>query len=216
MKTIGILPLSFVAGLAFTLGCSTQYREAYPQITSEELYETFEDIQQNVSDPTVNSFSVNILAEDNSAVMYHVSDSPGRPAVGVLSFVDMSVIHEFWDVGTPSTAIGLAEVDVIFLDQVRSDGSRVFSLLMKLRGYGDETVYFSASSQPGNHQFTEDSFQVTMQSPSGAQILIKSNDLSQSYNEELADAIKLNVYVLENGQEYYAGQVSTMAGFGNR
>lgn len=202
-------------------GCSTQYREATPQITSEELFSLIAEIQNEVSDPQVRALNVDELSKGNASTIFHARDSAGRPAVSVLSMADMGVF-ESGLVGVPSSAIGLSMVDVVFIDSVDANGARNFSLLMKweeldINGQSSSFAY-GGSGLPDSAFFSDDKFEVAMVGANGETIILRTSDLSEKYDEELASAIKLTVYVIDaaTGEEFYAGQISTMAGFGNR
>ncbi len=111
------------------------------------------------------------------------------------------------------------KADAIFIDHVNERQERGFSLLLAWSEAmsGVETPHsFIGTSIPGSAQFSDTIFQVEMTGKSDEHLILRSDDLSEDYKNELGTSIKLKIYVVENGVEYYAGQISTMAGFGNR
>jgi hypothetical protein len=208
--------------LILTSGCSTQYREADPQVSSDELFTIIKEILSfGRSKNGALNLNIDSLGQGNSSVIFHAREGTGRPASSVLAMADMSVIDDsIADLGVSSVALGMTKVDAVFIDQLNQNNQREFSLLL---GWGELDLngqlsphYFIGTGIPGSAQFTDTMFQVEMTGAHGEQLVIRSNDLSNKYSEELGSSIKLEIFVIDGGIEYYAGQVSTMAGYGSR
>ncbi len=219
MKTIHALKL--IASFAFLLGlsaCSTQYRDALPQISEDELVQMFGTISERANDSYVKALSSSTdVFGGGTTVMWHARDEKGRPAASVLSVEDMSIFNNgasnpsAWaSSGTRSWQV-LTQVDVIFVDSVDVNKQRVFSLLLSMVGVGDSgemiESYYAVSSEPGSQKFTDDEFEVRV-----GDLTLVSRDLSDDFDDELAGSVKLDIYDA-NGD--YVGQVSTMSGYGN-
>lgn len=204
-----------LSAMLLAAACSQQNREADAQLSSDELYQTIDAIQMGAAgqDSFLSSLSIESLVTGNSSIIFHAREAGGRPATSVLSMNDMAVFGG-WDVGTPSTVIGLEKVDVMFLDTIM-EGRRTFTLMMSMSVNGG-AVYFAGTSIPNSERFTENSFEVEIAGANGSVLVLRSNDLSEEYEAELADSIKLEVFVSEGDQLFYAGQISTMAGYGLR
>ncbi|MCB0351709.1 MAG: hypothetical protein KDD38_11035 [Bdellovibrionales bacterium] len=214
--------LVLISLLILTSGCSTQYREADPQVSSDELFTVIEEIL-SLGSPKFGAlnFSIDSLAQGNSSIIFHARENAGRPASSVLAMNDMSVIDSsIQQIGVPSVALGMTKVDVVFIDQLNQYNEREFSLLLEWEAPDANNqltrYFFVGSAIPGSAQFSDTMFQVEMTGAHGEHLVIRSNDLSEKYEEELASSIKLEIYVIDGGVEYYAGQISTMAGYGAR
>lgn len=208
----------FILGVFLLSACSTQYRDALPQISQEELAEVFEDIAENAGDSTVKALSArnNIFGSGQTITFYHAREEDGRPAASILSVEDMSFFK--WDIDVPSYAV-LSAIDVIFVDSVDDSGERVFSLMLKMGGdtVDGNPIYFVSSSQPGEYRFTDDEFEVRIPAANGNFLLLRTRDLSDNYSDTLAGSIKLDIYVEDDSVDgVLLGQISTMSGFGNR
>jgi hypothetical protein len=197
--------------LATMTACSTQNREATAQIDETELFELFYEINGGAG-----ALDIQTMANNGSAILYHAREANGRPAESVLALADMSTIIDGVTMNLASYEFGVDTVDVIFADIANDDGTRVFSLSIQGTDIDGQTFTFANTSAPGDFVFTDDEFEVSIPGANGQTLVLRSNDLSEKYNEELADSVKLTVYVEENGQLYYAGHISTMAGYGKR
>lgn len=209
--------LILTLGLCSLSACSTQYRDALPQISEEELNDVFAEIADNTGDSVVAALSQRTnMVGDKSTVMYHAKEEGGRPAASVLSVEDMSFFG--WDIDAPSYAV-LSIIDVIFVDSANDNGERIFSLLLRMEGDTQDglPVYFASSSQPGDYGFSENEFEVKIQAANGESLLLRSRDLSGKYADELGGSIKLDIYIDDGSADgVYLGQISTLSGYGNR
>jgi hypothetical protein len=211
-----------VMTLALSTACSTQYRDALPQVSQEELTELFDDIAQNsqTNDPIVTALaqSDDLFVGEYSTIMYHARDEAGRPPASVFSVTDMSLFG--WDLAEPSYRV-LDLIDVIFVDAIDSENERRFALMLRMEGVaasGEKRVfYFTGSSESGDYSFSDDEFEVRIFSAEGVPLLLRSTDLSGQYEEELASSVKFEIYIDDGSADgAYVGQISTMAGYGNR
>lgn len=198
-------------------GCSTQNREAAPQVDDAELFELFSEIKGQVSDQIVASFATESLTDSNAAILYHARDSAGRPAVSILAVADMGVFFPAKS-GQHSLDVGLNKVDAFFLDSIDANNQRHFSLMLRVEIEGESApIYFAGSSASDDYQFDDTTLEVYIPGNNGVSLILQTNDLSEKYDEELADSIKLNIYLDRGGAgAEYIGQISTMAGYGNR
>ncbi|MEQ1663822.1 MAG: hypothetical protein ABL927_00440 [Bdellovibrionales bacterium] len=198
-----------------TVACSTQNRDASPLISDTELFSLIQEF------PTSNALSVMTFdgaSQGSGTLLFHTRQASGKPAPSVLSVLDLGLFIPGLD-GLNSYQAGLDQVDAVFVDQVDAQsGQRVFALLLKMTTVGDTAPdYFSATSAPGDFKFTDSEFSTVLTSDSGVSLEVVSNDLSLKYTDELASSVKLNIYTTgSNGVSGYVGQISTMAGFGNR
>lgn len=214
--------LLVLIGLSTLAACSTQYRDALPQVSQEELEEIFMAIAQSPEnqDSVVSAMaqSGELFLGEYSSVMFYARDENGRPAASVLSVTDMSLFN--WQSTGPSYQV-LSMVDAIFVDSVNAKGDRRFSLMLRMKGNEDDgterTVHFVGSSDSGDFAFNDDEFETRVRLKTGEYLIVRSNDLSDNYDSELAGSVKLSLY-LDDGSDdgAYVGQVSTMSGFGNR
>jgi hypothetical protein len=213
MKSLG--SIFVIMSLMFaTVACSTQNRDASPLISDTELFSLIQEF------PTSNALSVMTFdgaSQGSGTLFFHTRQTSAKPAPSVLSVLDLGLFIPGLD-GLNSYQAGLNQVDAVFVDQVDSNGQRVFALLLKMTTVGDTAPdYFSATSAPGDFKFTDSEFSTVLTSDSGVSLEIVSNDLSLKYTDELASSVKLNIYTTgSNGVRSYVGQISTMAGFGNR
>jgi hypothetical protein len=215
--------LSSVILMLAVVGCSTQNREAAPLVDEQELNETLGEILENIggSDKDLSALSTEVLADPIATLLYHTRDSKGAPVNSVFSITDMNALDAGFEFGTTAADYEIGAVDVIFIDSMnRNEGQdlRLFSLLIRLESYDGDVQYLSATSRPGEYSFSKTEFQVAAYT-SGAEsrkLILKSTDLSRELNNELGDSVKLKIYIEEEGQLTYVGQISTMAGFGNR
>jgi hypothetical protein len=216
MKALKFLT-SLITVIALS-ACSTQNREAAPQVSEDELSATFDDMVAQQDAPGIQSMSLNDVLSGGGRI-YHVRESSGRPAASVLSLTDMSVVDNVWPDYTPVYETDLSAVDVMFVDNINENGDRYFTLMISgtysSDAQSDTSLLFVESSDANDYVFTKDGFETEINSAiSGVRIIIRSDDLSDKYNDELADSVKLSLYV-DNGDGAleYIGQVSTMAGF---
>jgi hypothetical protein len=211
-----IFLLLLAAGL---MGCSTQNRESKPLISDEELMKVFDEMRTGIGSQDVRMSSIDeaVLRDPTATIFYHTRESQGAPASTVFSITDMSVLSpgEF-EQGVNSWDVGIVAVDVIFLDTVSKDGARVFSLMARTQNMEGLIKHYSFTSQPGDYSFSKDAFETSVLGPNNTRLILRSNDISEDFNQELADSVKLRIYLEEGGQIYYVGQISTMSGYGNR
>ena len=200
--------------LVLSVGCSTQFREAEPQETDEVvLQEIYAEMRAQVSGFGFSASAFDIIYDDKSSAFYHVRDSESRPAPSVLSLLYMDFLNGF-SFENQTTNIGLLNVDVVFVDGIdQATQERTFTLSIKMETQSGPIFNF-AVSDPGAYEFTDDRFEVSMTTDNRTKIVLVTNDLHEEYSDELGSSIKLDIYVIDNGQDFYAGQVSTMAGYG--
>jgi len=208
------LMVILIFGLIFNVGCSTQNRETTAQITDRELFSLIGEFQSSA----VTSLSLSNADQGNATVIFHARQSSSRPATSVFSIDELGFFNSAW-AGLGSFEVGLNQVDTIFIDRLLPDtGERIFALLVKMVTVDNpDPVYFTAKSASNSERFTDTDFYVEVTGDNGEVLGLSSTDLSADYAEELATAIKLDVYGANaSGAAGYIGQVSTMAGFGNR
>ncbi len=94
--------------LIFAAGCSTQYREADPQVSSDELFSIIEEIL-SMGDSKVGALNFNVdeLGQGSASMIYHSRDAEGKPAASVIAMADMSLFDSQLPVGVPALAIGM-------------------------------------------------------------------------------------------------------------
>jgi len=224
MNTLKLLfSLTMVLALA---ACSTQYREADEMATQEELFGEqglFYEVQSATQGSVIGGLSIESIMNGNSAFLYHARETAGRPAASILSVGDMSALNRAYPSDLPSSQIGLINVDVFFVDSYVSNGTqngeRQFGLAIRIidaSSRGPQDAFYISGS--GNqHTFTDKLFEASISMANGSEIIVQSTDISQDYNNELGNAVKLKLYSRTVGSDLrYIGQISTMRGYGNK
>src|SRR4030067_2628549 len=96
-----------------SVGCSTQYREAKLQISSEDLIQMVADINAKEGDQVVNAFTTDLTSSkpEGSTFIFHSGSAKNRPPSSVLSIDDITLIDPDWkDQIAPSEFVSSAEI----------------------------------------------------------------------------------------------------------
>ena len=215
MNTLSLQKVLLAALTALALGaCSTQNREAGPQVDISELNNVLAKFQTNAGGGK-GVINFNFGSGSDSSIAYYAREQAGRPALSVASIYDLNAVDSRFGVGQGIWELSPVEADAVFIDSIEGSG-RTFTLLIRvLTGDGQE-LYFSGASAPNNYTFADDVFETNISMSGGANLIVRSTDLSRDFKEELSDSIKLTLHIEQNGVLYKVGQISTMAGYGIR
>ncbi|MEK6555578.1 MAG: hypothetical protein AABZ31_10085 [Bdellovibrionota bacterium] len=201
-KQILSVALKYTALLVLTVmstACANQWRETDESISEEDAFSLFNELS-----PQLNVAS--IATDENSAIYFTQSGEAGGLPESVMSFSDMSFLGFQGDV----FGMGLEYVGVILADSY-DNGQRTFALMIKTSGGAASSPFVATST---DYHISKDKFEVVFDTPAGA-LLLRSFDISDNYDDELAASIHLKAYILDaNGNETPIGQFSSLRGFG--
>lgn len=220
-QTLKILTVVTIVAGTMLSACSNQYRSADAGFTDQEVLQLIEEFQPMLATQDAASGGVvaGMLQNIRGYVVnfYAGQTGPMGSNGSFFSFSDMSLVgHPGKSIFAVEFEDGLQAVQVVFLDVTsRETLERKFMLLVKLIYNGDQSQHVTFTSQRNAYNFTEDEFEITLQSSEFNQpIVMRSYDVNSEYSDDLANAVKFRVWVSENGQEYDIGQISTLAGYG--
>ena len=143
----------------------------------------------------------NFGSGSDSSIAYYAREQAGRPALSVASIYDLNAVDSRFGVGQGIWELSPVEADAVFIDSIEGSG-RTFTLLIRvLTGDGQE-LYFSGASAPNNYTFADDVFETNISMSGGANLIVRSTDLSRDFKEELSDSIKLTLHIEQNGVLY--------------
>lgn len=207
-----VLALVFSSlGLLMALGCSQQYRSADPGISDVELMSRLEQVSTLSGQATSGDLSLfNALVFDDPLSTIYYAEGPGPlgPPESVMSLTDFSFVR-----GLPGgvTPFDLQSVLIAFVHGFSGDRPAA-SLLVQIQFNGQ--TYTEVLSNSSDLSFSDKDFGVEMSGPGGT-LILRSFDVSDTYEGELASVIQLKVYTYDGaGEEVYIGKFSTLVGFG--
>ncbi len=233
----GVAILSSLAFISFfATGCSNQVRTSSAQVTEEELMAFYATMSQGTSAMSGSSAVVSALNAGSTTEMFFVKDDDSRPPESIIAVDDLSFVGSQYNAPAgelpySSYDVGMQHAQVFFLDGYVNDGSqpndpRAFVLELSIEdSLTGQINYFEAestySSQTGesSYSFSKTDFQVTLTSNSGGnmtQIMLYSTDVNPSYEGELSDTAKFEIYeILADGSVGRdLGQISAMHLYG--
>ncbi len=217
-----IVPVLGLAVLLLQSACSTQFRESQPQVSQKELKAAIEQMSVGPSQTGLAQTDFDTLMTDATGSLYYGISSGGRrPAVSLLSLNSLSVFDPAVDAGLSSEDVGLDYAEVIFFDGIVREstsnlvqGKRYFALMIRMEFLDGAQVFFKQISGEDAYEFTDNDFAVTMRGANGEELILRSKDISQKVDSELGATVKLDVYQVVNGSEFYVGQISSLHGYG--
>lgn len=207
-----ILQLTLLFLVTGLTACSNQWRESDPSVSEDDAFQLYDEL--NVAVSGASSTLIDDLRNDEgSAIYYAESGGSFGEAKSVFSFSDLGFLG--YDVGTTVFDIGLNYAGVIFVDALSSNNERHFALMLKLGSDQSQNAQtFTFVSEPGAYSFSDDKFEVSFNLQDGTTLVLRSYDVDQKVSDELAPTIHLKAYIIENGQEFAIGQISSLRGFG--
>ena len=218
-QTLKLSLLILISYLA--TACSDQYRIVNPGGTSEDAYNTMNNII-GVSSSGFDTNLVNDMIDDPTHILYYTSSGAnGLTAESVFSVADVGPFVGASGRGLNVFNLGLEQVSVVFLDALSSENIQYYSLMIEFNYLNDEaglnTTYKSIAG-PSNYSYTDESFEVQFESMDGTGILVlRTTDLDEDYSNKLGTHVQFQIYLKDksSGRENHIGQFSTLAGFGS-
>jgi hypothetical protein len=215
-----VLQIFLMAGVLANLACSNQWRESDPGVDSAYAMELFDEISASNAWRSQNYDPSALLetSQDPYSTLYFAESGPAMGAVPSIfafsdaSFADPQNIPSFTTV-FDMMAQGLNKVSVLFLDGYNANQERYFTLMLKLEA-SMGTTYFIAQSS--NYSLDDKEFWTEMQLSDGRTLVLRSYDISQQVDGELAGTIQLKAFIDEGSGEYQIGQFSVLHGFGGQ
>ena len=211
LKSLGF-GLGLISLAASLVGCSYQYREADPQISGKEVFESLRSIQSEMSvmggGGTDSQFFA--LVDDVSSVVYF-ADGPGPlgPVISVFSLASF----DFLGSEIASAYIeDIEKVHIYFVDRLTDSGHECGLLVdIKLVGSSQFVSKTFVSTAPG--QVAGGEYACELQGDSGVRMVLRSRDVSGG---DLKKVIQFRMSVFDEfGVEQDNGKFSTLVGFGS-
>lgn len=216
MKNL-IYGLTLAVSLIGTTACSNQWRETTVEASEEDVFAAYDEMNTNGGSKGANiSLLEDLRADTTSTVYYSQSGLFGSPA-SVFSFGDIGFLGSAFNIpdtrGYSVLDLPLRSVTVIFLDAVSAAGQRNFAIMIKMESDSTEAAeYFVKTTD--QYDFNNGTFEVGFDLDDGSVLILRSNDVSATYSDELAPAIQLKAFVDSGSGEYPVGQFSILQGYG--
>lgn len=216
MKNL-IYGFALVASLLGTTACSNQWRETSVEANEDDVFKAYDELNTNGGAKGANTALLEDLRADTTSTVYFSQSGIFGSPYSVFSFGDVGFLGSAF--GLPNTNgysvvdLNLKKVTVIFLDAVNAAGQRHFAIMLKMESTATEAAeYFVKTSD--QFEFKNGTFAVGFELNDGSTLVLRSNDISKNYSDELAAAIQLKAYVDSGSGERPVGQFSILQGYG--
>lgn len=207
MKKLVQTILLIIAGL--NIACSQHYRTSDVEIYDEEVYELLDEV---VGVQGLNGMSVEDL--DSSFTSYYVSKSGDALMGDVMSVLSFGYMDFLGFPGQSIIDVDPVEASVLFVDATSINGTRSYHLYFKMVDENGGVNIQAFHPTAADHFFYEEGVFEAYLSGTYADIVVYSDDLNDTFDEELAGTIQLKVDEIIDGERYHIGKIAVLAGFG--
>jgi len=197
--------------------CAERYREADSGRSASEVEGLVAELRSRgtLNDSGNGAAALDLAGQQKAVIYFAESNNSGKAPMGPIHTVTPL---NFQDLGIDIYPSQIEYIRVYFLEALEESGRRDYALILDIKKIGDTTAQAYAfindgqTNQEPEATVEEGLFRVSFPSANGETLYLESDDILDG--GELGNVIQLKAYVLDQqGQEFSAGQISSLIGY---